>query len=95
MHLMKGRMKMFKCDCCGLCCRNIKGIKLLEALDDGSGTCVYLDRENNLCTVYGSRPLVCNVDEMYEAFFREKMTREEFYALNYDACEKLKRQQKN
>ena len=86
---------MFKCDCCGLCCRNIKGIKLLAPFDDGSGTCVYLDRENNLCTVYSSRPLVCNVDEMYDAFLRDKMTMEEFYALNYDACEKLKRQQKN
>jgi len=27
---------------------------------------------------------------MYEAFFRDKMMKEEFYALNYDACEKLK-----
>lgn len=85
---------MFQCDCCGLCCRNIKGIKLLAPFDDGSGTCVYLDRENNLCAVYGSRPLVCNVDEMYDAFFRDKMMREEFYGLNYDACKKLKRQQK-
>ena len=81
---------MFKCDCCGICCRHIKGIKMLEAFDDGTGVCRYLDRENNLCTIYDSRPVICNVDAMYEAFFMNKMTREEFYAENYAACEKLK-----
>ena len=81
---------MFKCYCCGICCRNIGGVKILEGLDDGDGVCVFLNRENNLCRIYSSRPLFCNVDAMYEVFFRDKMTREEFYAENYTACEKLK-----
>lgn len=81
---------MFKCDCCGLCCRHITGIKMLEAFDDGTGTCIYLDRENDLCTIYKTRPVVCNVDAMYELCFAHKMTREEFYAMNYAACERLK-----
>ncbi|MBQ7155872.1 MAG: hypothetical protein IJR85_10010 [Synergistaceae bacterium] len=50
-----------------------------------NGSLHILDREENLCTIYGSRPVVCNVNAMYEAFFRDKMTREEFYAMNYEA----------
>lgn len=82
---------MFKCDCCGICCRNIRNIEMLAGFDDGTGVCRYLGRENNLCMIYDSRPVVCNVDAMYELFFREEMTREEFYCVNYSACEKLKR----
>ena len=81
---------MFKCDCCGICCRHIRGIAMLEAFDDGTGVCRYLDREHNLCTIYDSRPVICSVDAMYELFFRDEMTREEFYDKNYSACEKLK-----
>ncbi len=81
---------MFKCDCCGLCCRNIRKIKMLEPFDDGTGTYIYLDRENNLCTIYDSRPIVCNIDAMYNLMFRDKREREEFYALNYSTCKKLK-----
>ena len=33
---------MFKCDCCGICCRHIRGITMLEAFDDGMGACIYL-----------------------------------------------------
>ena len=81
---------MFKCDRCGICCRNIRNIELLAPFDDGTGVCRYLDHENNLCKIYDSRPVICNVDAMYEAFYRDEMTREEFYAKNYAACEKLK-----
>ena len=83
---------MFHCDCCGLCCRHITGIKMLEAFDDGTGTCIYLDRENDLCTIYDSRPVVCNVDAMYELCFSGRMTREAFYAVNCEACIRLKRE---
>ena len=81
---------MFKCDCCGQCCRNIGGVKVLEALDSGDGVCIFLNREENLCRIYGSRPLFCNVDAMYDVFFRDEMTREEFYSANYSVCEELK-----
>ena len=83
---------MFNCDCCGLCCRHISGIKMLAPFDDGTGTCIYFDRENDLCTIYDSRPVICNIDAMYEIFFAHKMTREEFYAMNREACMRLKRE---
>lgn len=82
----------FSCDRCGLCCRHIKNIELLKELDDGTGTCRFLNRETNLCSIYNSRPLICNVDDAYEIFFKENMTREEYYMLNYSACKKFKEQ---
>ena len=81
---------MFYCDCFGQCCRNIGDVKILEPLDDGTGVCKFLDREKNLCKIYKSRPLFCNVDAMYRVFFADRMTIEEFYAANYEVCTKLK-----
>ena len=81
---------MFQCDCCGQCCRKVGKIKFLECLADEEGVCKFLDKEKNLCKIYKSRPLFCNVDAMYKVFFEDKMTLEEFYKINYEACEKLK-----
>ncbi|MBQ7578256.1 MAG: YkgJ family cysteine cluster protein [Synergistaceae bacterium] len=78
-----------KCNRCGLCCRNIGGIKLLEPLDDGTGTCIFLDREKNLCKIYTSRPVFCNVGAMYKLFFADNMSLDEFYEANYAVCRKL------
>lgn len=79
---------MFECDCCGECCRNLFKSELYADLDRGDGICRYLD--GNLCSIYYGRPLLCRVDDCYEAFFREKMSRERFYELNELECEKLK-----
>lgn len=68
---------MFECDCCGECCRNLHKSKLYAALDRGDGTCRYLN--DNLCSIYDERPLLCRVDDCYEVFFAEKLSREEFY----------------
>ena len=46
--------------------------------------------KNNLCSIYETRPLICRVDEMYETYYKEVMALEEFYALNYKACDVLK-----
>lgn len=80
---------IFQCDKCGACCRSIAGIGILQELDRGDGVCKYL--QNNLCTIYANRPLACRVDECYKAFFKDKMSKEEFYRLNHLACEELKK----
>ena len=80
---------MFKCDMCGECCRNIRLSPIYNDLDDGSGKCRYLDR--NKCSIYDSRPLLCRVIESFDAFFSNVMTKEEYYRLNYEVCEKLKK----
>lgn len=80
---------MFKCDRCGQCCRNIGMSPIYAELNDGTGKCKYLN--GNLCSIYNERPLLCRIDEGYEAFFKGTMTKEEYYRLNYEVCDKLKK----
>lgn len=81
-------MMMFKCDMCGECCRNLLMSELYSDLDDGTGKCRYL--EGNKCRIYSERPLKCRIDDCYNEFFSEQMTKEEYYRLNYEVCDKLK-----
>ncbi|NMF07954.1 YkgJ family cysteine cluster protein [Clostridium beijerinckii] len=80
---------MFKCYKCGLCCCNIRNNILYKELDDGEGICIHYNKESKLCSIYNERPVICRVDEYYELYFRNLMTIEEYYKLNYEACEKL------
>lgn len=77
----------FCCDACGECCRHVDASPLYKELDRGDGVCKYL--QGNMCSIYDKRPLLCRVDEAFEAFFEGKMSREEYYKLNYEACQKL------
>lgn len=79
---------MFPCDQCGECCRNLQLSELYSELDRGDGVCRYL--VGNLCSIYPFRPLLCRIDESYDYFFKDSMTREEFYRANLQVCSKLK-----
>lgn len=78
---------MFKCSCCGECCRNLDKSNVYKGLDRGDGTCKYLD--GNKCSIYDKRPLLCRIDESYEVYFKEHYSIEEYYELNYSICKKL------
>lgn len=80
---------MFKCDKCGCCCRNLNKSELYAQLDRGDGTCRYL--QGNLCSIYENRPLICRVDESFDMFFCNIMSREEYYRLNKNECLNLKK----
>ena len=80
---------MFHCDMCGACCRNIGASTIYSFLDRGDGVCKYL-RENK-CSIYSNRPLLCNVDKSYDAIWKNQMSLDEYYKLNYAACEELKK----
>lgn len=80
----------FVCDCCGLCCMNLKKSEIYSDLDRGDGVCKFFDEKTRLCSIYSERPLKCNVDEMYETYFKSKLSKEVYYELNYNACKKLK-----
>lgn len=80
---------MFPCEKCGECCRNLDKSPLYSDLDRGDGVCRYLAQ--NLCSIYESRPLKCRIDDCYESFFKEHMTREEYYRLNRAICIKLQK----
>ncbi len=82
---------MFDCDRCGLCCRNIRLANFNHELDRGDGVCKNFDETTNLCRIYAERPIFCNVDAYYEKFLSQTMSREDFYKLNHDACERLKK----
>ncbi len=79
---------MFKCDCCGACCRNLYLSEIYKELDRGDGVCKYL--VGNLCSIYENRPDICNVDKAYNLYFSKIMTKEEYYSQNYNACKILK-----
>ncbi|MFR3787315.1 MAG: YkgJ family cysteine cluster protein [Agathobaculum desmolans] len=83
-------MRVFPCNQCGQCCRHIPDQPQYQMLDRGDGICRYLNLSTNLCTIYPTRPLVCNVDAMYDAYFKTIYTKDKFYKLNQQACEKLK-----
>lgn len=83
---------MFRCDRCGLCCQSIGNSEIYHKLDRGDGTCQFFDEESRLCKIYSKRPLMCNVDKLYEVFFEKVMTKDEYYNLNYEACKKIKKE---
>lgn len=84
---------MFNCSQCGECCRHLALSPLYADLDDGTGVCRYL--KGNLCSIYKNRPLICRVDDSYEAYFKSLMSLEEFYRLNHQVCEILKKEKGN
>ena len=51
----------FPCTSCGVCCVVAGQLGLMPAGE--SGACVYLG-EDNLCTIYETRPEVCRIDAM-------------------------------
>lgn len=86
----------FNCDKCGLCCRQLKKSPFLRntqlsLLDRGDGVCRHL-KEDNTCAIYEKRPLICNVDKLYDCMLMGKMSREQWYRLQEQGCKKLKEQ---
>ena len=84
-------MILFKCDQCGLCCRSVGTSYVYKDLDRGDGVCRYFQDGTNLCSIYHKRPLRCNIEEYYNTYFQDKMTKVEYFELNYRECDKLKR----
>lgn len=80
---------MFECERCGCCCRNLDKNETYVHLDRGDGVCMYLS--GNDCSIYENRPLLCRVDECYDVMFRQMIDKEEYYRLNKQACERLKK----
>jgi hypothetical protein len=80
----------FECDKCGACCRHLMLFGAAYTfLDRGDGICKYLNLNNNLCTIYENRPILCNVKEGYKKFFND-MPYEEYISRTIQGCKKLK-----
>ena len=80
---------MFNCSKCGECCKNLHLNPLYSELDRGDNVCKYFDETTNLCSIYEKRPIICNVDKMYDVHFKGIMTLEEYYYKNKEGCEKI------
>lgn len=80
---------MFKCDKCGECCRHLNNSELYKGLDRGDGVCKYL--AHNLCSIYDRRPLLCRIDDSYAVYFKDQMTKDEYYKMNHDGCKIIKK----
>lgn len=52
---------------------------------DESGRCEMLT-EDNKCSVYEDRPLVCNVDKLLSLI---EIPKEQFYEINVESCNKM------
>lgn len=73
---------------------NLKSSDLYKDLDRGDGVCMYFDSTAKLCTIYENLPLKCNIDQFYEHFFKNTISKEEYYQLNYNSCKQLKQKEK-
>ena len=85
------KKERFLCDCCGLCCMNLKQSSLYEDLDRGDGICKFFEVETKLCSIYNNRPMKCNIEKSYELYLKGVMPKDTYYELNYAACRELKR----
>lgn len=86
----------YPCTGCGVCCKRVdRAIKAFDLGEksklyfpykhDGNGRCEMLT-DDNKCSVYENRPLICNVDALLEL---SGMPKQAFYALNIHSCNKL------
>lgn len=82
---------MINCsDCNANCCRQVGKFAYMKDYDRGDGTCKYLDADNR-CMIYETRPPVCNTDLLYERYYSQFMTREQYDKANSEACEQLRK----
>ena len=84
---------MFPCERCGACCRKIGEAPMTRHMAKDNGVCKYLNEVTNLCMIYPDRPITCRVDEFYEQCYKDKMSREEFYSIHKELCQKFQSQQ--
>lgn len=85
---------MFQCEQCGCCCRRIGEVDFAKHMALADGSCKFLNTETNLCAIYETRPIFCRVDEFFEKFLSDKMTREDFYRKNKITCQKFRAEKK-
>ena len=74
-------------NCKAYCCRKI-GL-LNKDLDRGDCVCKYLTKDNK-CAIYEDRPELCNTVHIYNKYFRNRYTPEEWNNMNRQACEALR-----
>ena len=80
---------MFPCERCGLCCQNVGHSPFGKSLALANGVCKYFNSKTKLCIIYYNRPFFCNIDAVYNKFYRDKMSKNMFFQLNKNICKSL------
>lgn len=74
-------------NCKAYCCRVIG--KIIPEFDRGDCACIHLT-EDNKCEIYENRPLICSTPKLYELYFKDIYTIDEWNEMNRQACKELK-----
>lgn len=89
-------MTDFPCTSCGCCCKRIDILKISEEVNDpdsifyfpyesNNGVCENLTSDNK-CSIYETRPLICNVARLAETLDLEKTS---FFQRNIVSCNQM------
>ena len=62
---------------------------------DESGACSQLDKDGGICKVYDKRPLVCNVQSMYDKHWSAVMSEHDWLTHSKVSCLKLQQRRAN
>lgn len=81
----------FPCNQCGACCRLVSLAPETQFLDRGDGACRHYDDQTRLCTIYDTRPLVCQVDKQYRLNYQQQYSWQAFIEVNRIACQQLEK----
>lgn len=87
-------MIKFHCKKCGICCTQLHLNKIYNGLDRGDGICKYFNESTRLCTIYDTRPIICNIEKYYETYLKYKISKRDFNKLNIEACHQLQKKEK-
>lgn len=93
----------FNCSKCGKCCYQLKNVienkhkissriirQMIDAFPysfDKYGKCEKLT--NNQCSVYNTRPDLCNVVTTWKRAFADKMSLDDYFQINKQMCKQL------
>lgn len=83
----------FPCNKCGWCCQNLDNNEMYSLLDRGDGICKWFNIKHNNCTIYHTRPEICNIEKMYHSNF-SAIDYDEYINLNIQVCQSVQRKHK-
>lgn len=83
--------KQFNCWKCGACCKFCDKVEELKHFDRGDGVCVNLLPDNS-CSIYETRPEICNTNRMYEKLYKPVITWDQYLTYSEKVCKMLDRE---
>lgn len=67
----------------------VKEVAEFPFLFTPEGRCSKLADDNKTCTVYESRPDICNVEKMFDKYYEGKIDKQSYYLSSAMACNKI------